>query len=112
IQNPDTSHIIMSTHDPLVFSRLLKPQVRVFQRGLDGRAIVDEPRHDPRGMGIQAILASDLFRLPSGGLDSDTLRDVERQRELSMREDLSEQEDSELVEVTDRLNERGFWKQD
>jgi predicted ATPase len=105
-------HILISTHDPLVFSGLIRSQVRVFQRADDGTAVVDTPMQDPRGMGIQAILASDLFRLPSGGLDTDTLRDVERQRELTTREKLSDEERAELGEITSRLTGLDYWKHD
>jgi predicted ATPase len=109
IQGRSTCHIIMSSHDPLVFSRLKRPQVRIFRR-MEGRVVAEEPLHDPQGMGIQAILASDLFRLRSGGLDSETQRDLDLQRQLSLKEKLTRKEEMELREVTDRLNRLGFWK--
>jgi predicted ATPase len=106
----DNCHIIMSTHDPLVFSRLRRNQVRIVTRGRDGRAVAEAPLDDPVGMGIPAILASDLFGLPSGGLDADTLRDLERQRQLSQRvDDLTGEEADELRAITRRLEQRGFW---
>jgi predicted ATPase len=105
-------HILISTHDPLVFSGLTKSQVRVFQRTAHGATTVDTPMQDPRGMGIQAILASDLFRLPSGGLDTDTLRDVERQRELTTLEELSDAQRAELGKITSRLTGLDYWKHD
>lgn len=112
IVDPQSSHIVMATHDPLVFARLTRPQVRIFRRAGDGTAEVDEPLNDPQGMGIQAILASDLFRLPSGGLDQETLEDIERQRELAMKDKLTKAEERELRELGARLNARSFWKQD
>ncbi|MDO8210966.1 AAA family ATPase [Conexibacter sp. CPCC 206217] len=108
----DSCHILLTTHDPLVFAQLTRPQVRIFRRSGEGTAVVEEPLNDPRGMGIQAILASDLFRLPSGGLDRATLRDIERQRSLALKDSLTEEERNELRAVTDRLNTRAFWKQD
>jgi hypothetical protein len=112
IVDRDSCHIVMSTHDPLVFARLTRPQVRIFRRGEDGSAVVDEPLNDPQGMGIQAILASDLFRLPSGGLDPMTLRDVELQRSLALKKALTEEERTELRAVSERLNARAFWTHD
>jgi len=112
IDDRDSCHILLTTHDPLVFAQLTRPQVRIFRRSEDGTAVVEEPLNDPLGMGIQAILASDLFRLPSGGLDRATLRDIERQRSLALKDTLTEKERDELRAVTDRLNTRGFWKQD
>jgi predicted ATPase len=111
IANRADCHILISTHDPLVFSGLTRSQVRVFQRTANGAATVDVPMQDPRGMGIQAILASDLFRLPSGGLDADTLRDVERQRELTTLE-LSDEQRDELGQITTRLTGLDYWKHD
>jgi predicted ATPase len=105
-------HLIMTTHDPLVFSRLERPQVRIFRRDGEGKAIADAPLHDPQGMGIQAILASDLFRLPSAGLDPQTQEDLSLQRRLIVKPDLSADEEADLRAVTERLNDRGFWKND
>jgi predicted ATPase len=105
-------HLIMTTHDPLVFSRLERPQVRIFRRDAEGKAIADAPIHDPQGMGIQAILASDLFRLPSAGLDPQTQGDLALQRELAVKSALTPDEEVQLRAVTERLNDRGFWKND
>lgn len=111
IRGRESCHIVMATHDPLVFSRLRADQVRIIERGPHGNAAAETPDDDPIGMGIQAILASDLFRLPSGGLDAITLQDLETQRRLSHQEDaLSPQEEATLGEVTARLEGRGFWK--
>lgn len=106
----ESCHIVMTTHDPLVFSRLRRDQVRIISRGTNGEAVADEPLDDPVGMGIQAILASDLFRLPSGGLDAETLQALETQRHLSQRAgELTEDEREKLDEVTNDLEQLGFW---
>jgi predicted ATPase len=112
VKGRSTCHMVISTHDPLVFSRLERPQVRIFRRDSSGMASANPPLNDPQGMGIQAILASDLFRLPSAGLDSETQRDLMLQRRLSVREQLTQQEEADLRAVTDRLNRRGFWMND
>jgi predicted ATPase len=110
IRQPRSCHIVMATHDPLVFSRLLRSQVRIFRRDPDGRVHVDVPTQDPRGMGVQAILTSDLFRLRST-LDPDTQQDVDMQRRLSLKKgELTREEDSELQQVNARLEPLGFWK--
>jgi predicted ATPase len=106
-------HVVMATHDPLVFAGLTAPQVRVFRRDARGCAQVEAPLQDPRGMGIQAILASDLFRLPSGGLDRQTLEILSRQRQLATRAgDLSPEEQAELRAINDHLTASDFWKSD
>ena len=107
----ETCHIIMTSHDPLVFSRLERTEVQVFVRDKHGRVSAQPPAQDPRGMGIEAILSSDLFRLRSGGLDLPTQRDLDVQRRLSMNEEpLTETERQELKMVTERLDSMGFWR--
>ena len=107
----DTCHIIMSSHDPLVFSRLRRTEVQVLKRDREGRVFSDPPVEDPRGMGIEAILSSDLFRLRSGGLDLPTQRDLDAQRHLAAKEGaLTPDEQVTLRRLTERLNGLGFWK--
>jgi len=110
-QRGETCHIIMTSHDPLVFSRLEATEVQVFLRDKQGRVSAKPPAQDPRGMGIEAILSSDLFRLRSGGLDLPTQRDLDTQRRLSAKEGaLSDEEREELKTVTERLDSMGFWR--
>ena len=107
IRQRDTCHIVMSTHDPLVFAGLTREQVRVFRRGQEGQAIVEVPDQDPRGMGVAAILTSDLFRLRTT-LDADTQARLDRQRVLTMKDDRNDEEDRELDELQKALDGRGF----
>jgi hypothetical protein len=103
----DTCHIIMSSHDPLVFAGLKRAQVRIFRRDSAGCAIAEVPDRDPRGMGVAAILTSDLFRLPST-LDLDTQSILDRQRILSMKDSLTAEEEAELRDIRTRLHGLGF----
>jgi predicted ATPase len=82
IKHQQSCHILMSTHDPLVFARLERSQVRIARRDQDGRIRLEPPDEDPRGMGVEAILTSDLFRLPSA-LDQPTQRELDEWRRLS-----------------------------
>jgi predicted ATPase len=108
IHERESCHIVMSTHDPLLFARLTKAQVRVFRREPDGVIHAETPLQDPRGMGVQAILTSDLFRLRTT-LDPETQHDLDVQRRLSMKtEDLTPLEESELQQVSTKLDESGF----
>ena len=101
-----TCHIVMSSHDPLVFAGLKRQQVSILRRGHDGRAIVDVPDEDPQGMGVAAILTSDLFRLRST-LDLHTQADLDRQRELAVK-DKSPEEEAELRGLNEFLHSKGF----
>jgi predicted ATPase len=107
IRGRESCHIIMSSHDPLVFAGLERAQVRIFRRGGEGRAVAEVPDQDPRGMGVAAILTSDLFRLRST-LDSETQSALDRQRILSMKEDLRPEDEAELRELKTKLGNLGF----
>lgn len=107
IRGRDSCHIVMSSHDPLVFAGLKRDQVRIFRRDAEGRAISELPDNDPRGMGVAAILTSDLFRLRST-LDQKTQSELDRQRVLAMKEALTPEEEAELGEIKTRLRDLGF----
>jgi energy-coupling factor transporter ATP-binding protein EcfA2 len=110
VANRDSCHIVMATHDPLVFAGLCKEQVRIMRRGKDGWADVSVPDNHPKGMGVQAILTSDLFGLRST-LDPDTQRDLDLQRRLAQKEGpLSPADEKKLAELNDRLQPLGFSK--
>jgi predicted ATPase len=108
--NRDSCHIIMATHDPLVFAGLCKEQVRILRRGTDGWADVSVPDNHPKGMGVQAILTSDLFGLRST-LDPDTQRDLDQQRRLAQKDGpLTSEEEKTLAQLNKRLEPLGFTK--
>ncbi len=98
IRDRDSCHIVMSTHDPLVFAGLKREQVRIFRRDEQGCAIADPPDQDPRGMGVAAILTSDLFRLRTT-LDPETQADLDKQRLLAIKENLTDDDQAELARL-------------
>jgi hypothetical protein len=106
-ERQDTCHIVMSSHDPLVFAGLSREQVSILRRDADGHVIVDVPDEDPRGMGVAAILTSDLFRLRST-LDPQTQADLDRHRILAMQEHRTSQEDEELRQLNLFLRNKGL----
>jgi predicted ATPase len=107
IPRRETCHILLSSHDPLVFARLQRDQVRILRRDEHGSAIAETPDRDPRGMGVAAILTSDLFRLRST-LDSKTQADLDRQRTLSKQSSLTPEDEDELRNLHLRLHSLGF----
>lgn len=112
IEDRASCHVIMATHDPLVFAGLEAEQVTVFRRAREGQVYAERPLRSPRGMGIPAILSSDIFKLPSGGLDKPTLDLLERQHRLVIKADLSADEQAELDRVNGELDALEFWKDD
>jgi predicted ATPase len=110
VENRSSCHIVMSTHDPLVFAGLKRDQVRIMRRDSQGRVVAEPPDQDPRGMGVAAILTSDLFRLRST-LDPETQRDLDRQRQLAKKDQpLDAAERAELEQLSLRLRNLGFSK--
>lgn len=105
-QRANSCHIVMNTHDPLVFSRLDRTEVVIMTRGADGTAQVSVPDHSPKGMGVGAILTSDLFRLRST-LDPDTQEDLDSHRLLAMKE-RSPSEEADFRRLSGRLRKLGL----
>lgn len=102
----DSCHIVMSSHDPLVFAGLTRDQVRIFQRDTAGTVSVAIPDEDPQGMGVAAILTSDLFRLQTT-LDLQTQRQLDQQRILADAVPTPEVR-AELAELEQQLRGKGF----
>ncbi|NVI99782.1 AAA family ATPase [Myxococcus sp. AM009] len=104
----ETSHIIMTTHDPLVIAGLKREEIRIMHRESDtGRVAAERPEQAPQGMGVEAILTSDLFGLRST-LDLPTLRLLDEKRKLAVKDTLSEPERERLAELNEQLGDLDF----
>ena len=62
------------------------------------------PSHDPKGLGVSGILTSDLFGLRSD-LDLETLGLLDEQRDLAVKEDLTNEEKQRLGELRKQLQD-------
>jgi hypothetical protein len=103
-----TSHIVMASHDPLVIASLLAPQVCLLERDPNSARIsASEPVTDPRGMGVSALLTSEIYGLASE-LDPVTYAKLERRRWLAAAESLSVIEQRELGRLTRELEDLDF----
>ena len=109
-------HVIMATHDPLVICGLTREQVRVMLRDTPENPIRAEmPDIDPRGMGVNGLLRSELYGLRSA-LDIPTLEKIEerdairaKQKQLqTKKKDLSKNDRLRLIQLSDELAELGF----
>lgn len=86
------SHIILTTHNPLLISGLRKEQVQIINRDeKSGHIFAEIPDQDPKGMGVAAILTSDLFGLRST-LDPETQGELDERRELAAKNNLTQEE--------------------
>jgi predicted ATPase len=102
--------ILLATHDPIVIGSCLKDQVRVlaFDDGEHtGDIICHEPEKDPRGMGVAALLTSDVYGLRSS-LDWVTQQKLDEKRELAAKDQLSDSERQRLQELDEELENLGF----
>jgi predicted ATPase len=110
VEEQETSQVIMTTHNPLALAELSREQVQILQASDAGgkrRIVAVFPETDPRGMGYAAIVTSNMFGIASS-LDRPTQLDLEKQRLLSTREQLSPEEQGELDEINERLEGLGF----
>jgi len=111
VKKPDKSHLIMSTHDPLVIGGLEREQIRVFYRNPDDNKIATfPPDFSPKGMSVDGILTNDFFGLPTT-LDKGTQIDLDRKRELQAKgknKKLTKKEKKELEGLIQDLQELGF----
>lgn len=66
-----TSHIVLTTHNPIAIAELEKQQIQILHRKHDQKIYADQPDQDPKGMGYAGIITSDMFGLGSS-LDKET----------------------------------------
>ncbi|MEI9933146.1 MAG: AAA family ATPase [Rhizomicrobium sp.] len=105
-----TSHIVLTTHNPLAIAELKKEQVQILRMRETGtgRCInAVHPELDPRGQGYGAIVTSDMFGIASS-LDKSTQELLEEQRLLAGRESLTANEQRRLDDLNAQLERLGF----
>lgn len=104
-----STHVLLTTHNPLAIAELVKEQVQILKRDMDNLSIsVTPPEEDPRGMGYAGILTSDMFDVPAA-LDNYTLGLLARKRELALsQEPLNDSQKKELENLNSELENYGF----
>jgi len=105
----DTSHIILSTHNPLAVAELEKEQVQILKRNKDDLSIsAHEPDTHPRGMGYAGVITSELFGLEAA-VDSHTQKLLEDKHRLAAKDGvLTDAEKAELTAINEELEIYGF----
>ncbi|WP_019458580.1 AAA family ATPase [Acinetobacter sp. GG2] len=119
VPNHQTSHLLMVTHHPLAIAELEKEQVQVMKRDNKNQISAKMPDENPRGMGINLILRSDMFGLRTT-LDDDTNQRLTNRNALAAKETLSkektvrehgfppEDEEQYLARLNFELEDLGF----
>jgi ABC-type multidrug transport system ATPase subunit len=105
----ETSHVVLTTHNPLAVAELLKEQVQILVRDKDNLKISSQmPDIHPRGMGYAGVITSDLFGLEAA-VDTHTLELLEEKRKLSAQVgELKKEQVDRLRELNSKLEEYGF----
>lgn len=106
----ETSHILLTTHNPLAIAELDREQVQILRMSKTDeqrRIVACYPEMAPRGMGYAAIVTSDMFGIASS-LDLPTQELLEKQRAFAAKDTLSQDEQLELDDINVRLDRLGF----
>ncbi|HEY4364915.1 MAG TPA: AAA family ATPase [Bryobacteraceae bacterium] len=103
----EKTQIVMATHDPLLVAGLVKRQVHVMRRDADGKVTESHPERDPQGMGVAALLMSDVYGLRSE-LDAVTLRRLDTRRRLAIKKKLNQNEKGKLARLNEWVDEQDF----
>jgi predicted ATPase len=104
-----TSHILMTTHDPLVLTNLKRTQVQVMLRDENTGMIRVQPSvFDPKDMGVDGLLTSDLFGLQTTiGTELQSLL-AERASLIAFGSERTEPQETRLRDLTRELSQKGF----
>lgn len=106
----ETSHILLTTHNPLAVAELDREQVQILRMTKqDGQRqiVACYPEMAPRGMGYAAIVTSDMFGIASS-LDQPTQELLEAQRAFAAKERLTSDEQRQLDGINVQLDRLGF----
>jgi predicted ATPase len=106
----ETSHILLTTHNPLAVAELDREQVQILRMTKqDGQRqiVACYPEMAPRGMGYAAIVSSDMFGIASS-LDQPTQELLEAQRAFAAKERLTSDEQRQLDGINFQLDRLGF----
>ena len=108
-----TSHVVMTTHDPLVLTNLERMQVRIMLRDeKTGKISAQSPEHAPKDMGVDGLLTSELFGLQTTiGAELQGLL-AERATLISKADDRNSEDNERLRFLTDELSQKGFSRVD
>jgi ABC-type multidrug transport system ATPase subunit len=106
--NESSSHIVLTTHNPIAIAELKKQQVQILLRDKETLSISSqEPDLDPRGMGYAGIITSDMFGLDAA-LDSYTQDLLEEKRQITLADNITPQNKKRLEEINLELDTYGF----
>ena len=104
-EEPINIQAIIATHDPLVINGVSKDYIRIFER-VDGYTKVRYPDTSTEGMGVDGLLRSEYYGMPSV-LDSETQKKMDDKLDLLIKRQeskLTKKETNDLKKLTDELD--------
>ncbi|MFN7982525.1 MAG: AAA family ATPase [Vicinamibacterales bacterium] len=106
----EKGQLIVATHNPLMIGSLRKNQVRILEsvKTDDGKLQADarEPDEDPFAMGVDGLLTSELYGLPSV-LPKEVTDKIDERNLLFSRHERTAAEDERLSALSAELAELG-----
>ena len=103
----DNCHIVLTSHNPLTISGLVRNEVRVLHVDPEtGQMMASAPFVDPKGLGISGVL-TDIFGMPST-LDQPTQKLIDKRNKLARLEQLSVAQAQQLEVINEELRKLGF----
>jgi predicted ATPase len=105
--NEDSSHIILTSHDPILLGSLEPKQLQIMKRDDHGLVTAKTPEYGPRGLSYGGILTSPIFGLASE-LDSYTISLLYEKKMLETKENRTERDLARLRELDDEISHLGF----
>ncbi len=102
----EKGQLIVATHNPLMIGSLRKNEVRFLAQEGD-RIVAAEPEYDPIGIGVEGLLKSELYGLPSS-LAREILLKIDEHYRLLGKMQKTDEEQRELMRLADELNELGI----
>lgn len=110
VGDDNSSHIILTSHNPLVLTDLKREQVQIISRyehrtekGFETRLRVEQPLENPSEMDVESILTNEAFGLRSV-VGVKAAEAIEERRTLADKEGrLNEEEQARLQELNEQL---------
>lgn len=106
----DRGQLIVATHNPLMIGSLRKNQVRILESDLSAEgelmANAREPDEDPFAMGVDGLLTSELYGLPSV-LPTEVLDKIDERNLLFAQHERTAQEEQQLSALSAELAKLG-----
>lgn len=108
----EKGQLVVATHNPLMIGSLRRNQVRLLEASSDGegkRLEAREPEDDPFAMGVDGLLTSELYGLPSV-LPEEITKKIDERNDLFARQNRNSSQEDRLTRLSEELAELGMLK--